>query len=166
MEDIYGNIVVICDRDEKNTVEDFDIKFSACFADLSISHSEDIDNDIWIHCSSTNARGDNINFRVLLLVIPFEETGALETFLLNAISKSADYDKRVISECNGFVDIVDNESRYLTKRRYRTKAKFDVYFSIRTPLEQFNQRREILRGVPWENYEDVQNSFRKLKELG
>ena len=72
--------------------------------------------------------------------------------------------------CEGSTDLVliqyYMESRYLTKRRYKTKAKFDVYFSIRTPLEHFNQRREILRSVSWENYEDVQNSFKKLKELG
>jgi len=61
--------------------------------------------------------------------------------------------------CEGSTDLV-------LIQYYMEKAKFDVYFSIRTPLEQFNQRREILRGVPWENYEDVQNSFRKLKELG
>lgn len=166
IEEVFDNVVVICDRDEKNMVEEFDSRFADCFTDLGISCTESIENDVWLHCSTKNARGDSISFRVLLLVIPFEETGALETFLLNAISDSDNYDKYIIDECNEFVDTVDNEEKYLTKRRYKTKAKFDVYFSIRTPLEQFRQRREILRGVSWEEYETIQTSFVKLKELG
>lgn len=165
-EDIFDNIVIICDRDEKNTVEEFDNKISNCFADSGAIGASHIENDIWLQCSVTNARGVKGSFRVLLLVIPFEETGALETFLLNAISDKDNYDKQIIEECNELVETVDAESRYLTKRRYKTKAKFNVYFSIRTPLEQFRQRREALMGVSWEEYESVQNSFKKLKELG
>jgi len=166
VEDVYDNIIIICDRDEKNTIDEFDQKLDRCFTDFSIIHTGNLENDVWLSCTTENSRSDSISFRVLLLVIPFEETGALETFLLNALSKKDDYDKYIISKCNEFVDTADSENRYLTKRRYKTKAKFDVYFSIRTPLEQYSIRREILRGIPWEEYEDVQYSFRKLRELG
>ena len=165
-EDIFDNIVIICDRDEKNAIEEFDSSFSGCFSEFGIFCTNSIENDTWLNCSTKNSRGDMVDFRVLLLIIPFEETGALETFLLNAISDDDSYDRHIISESNAFVDTVDTDERYLSKRRYKTKAKFDVYFSIRTPLEQFRQRREILRGIPWEEYENVQKSFRKLKELG
>jgi hypothetical protein len=164
--ELFDNIVIICDRDEVNSVDEFDKKLEKCFVDVGVSYSSDISNDVWLQCICENSRGVSIGFRILLLIIPFEETGALETFLLNAISATDDYDKCIIIEGNEFVDAVDTESRYLTKRRYKTKAKFDVYFSIRTPLEQFKQRREILRGVPWEEFESIQNSFKKLKELG
>lgn len=73
---------------------------------------------------------DLINFK--LFVIPFEENGALETFLLNAISQNDEYDKEIINKGNIFVDEIDSEKRYLNRRRYITKAKFDVYFSVRT----------------------------------
>lgn len=100
-----------------------------------------------------------------MLLIPFDGQGALETFLLNAIADSDAYDKQIIEECKLFVESVDPERRYLKKRRYITKAKFDVYFSIRTALEQFKERRNILRNVPWEDYLLVQECFSKLEEL-
>lgn len=66
--------------------------------------------------------------------------GAMETFLLNAISEHDLYDADIIKKGNSFVEEVDPERRYLTKRRYITKAKFDVYFSVRTAAEQFAER--------------------------
>lgn len=54
---------------------------------------------------------------LLLLVIPFEDTGAMETFLLNAIANDSAYDAEIIRKGNQFVEEVDKERRYLTKRR-------------------------------------------------
>ena len=90
-----------------------------------------------------NSYGRNVGFRFLLLVIPFEENGAMETFLLNAIDEEDVYDKKIIQQCIEFVDNVDLERRYLTNRRYITKAKFDTYFSIRTPAQQFNESQHL-----------------------
>ena len=87
-------------------------------------------------------------------------------FLSGMQSISTDlYDAGLIEKCNNFVDMVDEEKRYLTKRRYVTKAKFDVYFSIRTSAEQFVERQNILKSVPWEKYMQIQKSFDKLSDL-
>lgn len=64
-----------------------------------------------------------------------------------------------------FVDAVDAKKRYLNKRRYITKAKFDVYFSIRTPAGQFVERQNVLKGIEWEKYTDIQKCFKKLGDL-
>lgn len=56
---------------------------------------------------------------LLLLVIPFEDTGAMETFLLNAIANDSAYDAEIIRKGNQFVEEVDKERKYLTKRRYK-----------------------------------------------
>lgn len=103
---------------------------------------------------------------LLLLVIPFEDTGAMETFLLNAIANDSAYDAEIIRKGNQFVEEVDKERRYLTKRRYITKSKFDVYFSIRTAAEQFVERQNILKRVLWEQYSQIQEEFQKLKDFG
>lgn len=102
---------------------------------------------------------------MLLLVIPFEDTGAMETFLLDAVGKADPYDAQIISDCNQFVDNVDGAKKYLNKRRYITKAKFDVYFSVRTAAEQFVERQNILKNIPWEDYASIQKSFEKLGTL-
>lgn len=103
---------------------------------------------------------------LLLLVIPFEDIGAMETFLLNAIANDSAYDAEIIRKGNQFVEEVDKERKYLTKRRYITKSKFDVYFSIRTAAEQFVERQNILKRVPWEQYSQIQEEFHKLKDFG
>ena len=63
---------------------------------------------------------------LLLLVIPFEDTGAMETFLLNAIANDSAYDAEIIRKGNQFVEEVDKERKYLTKRRYITKPQIPV----------------------------------------
>ena len=112
-----------------------------------------------------NGHGKEIAVEILLLIVPFEQTGAMETFLLNAVAGEDEYDKEIINRGNTFVDSVDPEKRYLTKRRYITKAKFDVYFSVRTAAEQFVERQNILKDIPWDQYLLVQETFKKFADL-
>lgn len=109
--------------------------------------------------------GDQIQMRLLVMVIPFEENGAMETFLLDAIAKQDAYDKNIIDECKIFIDSTDTQRRYLKGRRLITKAKFDTYFCVRTAAEQFNQRRDIIKNVPWENYAAIQKDFKLLEDI-
>lgn len=163
--EIYENIIIISDRDEINTLENFENQLSEVMNEYKVNCFAPINNDTWINCSMKNAREQDINFRILLLIIPFEETGALETFLLNAVASKDIYDKHIIERGNEFINSIDPEEKYLSKRRNKTKAKFDVYFSVRTPAEQFLERQNILRDVRWEEYEEIQKSFKKLQEL-
>ena len=103
----------------------------------NVQAKDEVDNNKWVKCEYINGQGKKRTVQILVLIVPFEETGAMETFLLNAIAQDNSYDANIINECNNFVSSVDVEKRYLTQRRYITKAKFDVYFSIRTPVGQF-----------------------------
>ena len=67
--------------------------------------------------------------------------------------------------CKNLVDNVDPEKRYLTGRRIITKAKFDTYFSVRTPAEQFVERQDILKSVKWEEYAKIQKDFELLNDI-
>lgn len=164
-EERYENIVIITDNDEINTFNNMKATLENLFNKYSITIKNNIANDSWINCTCENGAQDIINFRVLLLIIPFEEEGALETFLLKAIASKDEYDNEIIEKGNDFVENADSERRYLSKRRYVTKAKLDVYFSIRTSVEQFTERQSILKSINWENYEYIQDSFRKLREI-
>lgn len=128
-EERFNNIVIISDRDEIDTVDTFIKDLNNVLTDNGVDIEDRIIHDKWIMCKCLNGRGLEIQFRILLLIIPFEETGALETFLLDAISKRDSYDKQIIEKGNYFVDTIDPQGKYLTKRRYFTKAKFDIYFS-------------------------------------
>ncbi|MGL5153036.1 MAG: DUF3226 domain-containing protein [Clostridium sp.] len=164
-DELFDNIIIISDRDEVNTIDDFEKAIIDCLRINGIDITVDIINDEWIDLKAINGKQEEIKFRVLLLIIPFEETGAIETFLLNAIAEGDEYDKYIISKGNKFVDTVDKEGRYLRKRRHKTKAKFDVYFSIRTSVEQFTERKNILKNIPWEDYKKIQESFKKLSDI-
>ena len=164
-DEAYDRIVIITDRDEVETESEFETIIATELGKQQIEWKDDISNDKWIDFHYENGQGDHCNAKILLLVIPFEDTGAMETFLLDAVGKADSYDAQIISECNQFVDNVDNQKKYLNKRRYITKAKFDVYFSVRTAAEQFVERQNILKNIPWEDYAEIQNSFKKLDDL-
>ena len=161
----YTKIVVVTDRDEVTTEEDFLDKFKDVLDNRAISYPEELVSNQWMDVVQKNGKGKDISIKILLLIIPFEETGAMETLLLKAISDQDEYDKRIIEKGNYFVDEIDPEKRYLNKRRYITKAKFDVYFSVRTSVGQFRERQNILKNIKWENYTRIQNDFRELAEL-
>ena len=163
---VYNKIVLVTDRDEVTTEHDFIETVEKKLNEYNVViQSQNLVNNCWVNCTMENQIGISISFAILLMIIPFEKDGAMETFLLNAIQQDEPYDKTIIDECNRFVDSVDPEKRYLSSRRYVTKAKFDTYFSIRTPVEQFVERQNILKGVKWENYTKIQTDFEKLGEL-
>ena len=165
LSEMYSKIIIVTDRDEHDTENDF-IQSIQCKLDhFNVSYTKTITNNNWISCEMKNQLGIPEKFDILLLVIPFEKNGAMETFLLDAISNENPYDKKIIQSCNSFVDNVDSEKKYLTSRRYITKAKFDTYFSIRTPAEQFAERQQILKNVKWEQYTKIQTDFLKLSEI-
>ena len=162
---VFDHIVMITDRDEIGTEEEFVREVREVFSRLSVCHTEEICNNRWIKCEMKNDMGEMLSFSFLLMVVPFEEEGAMETFLLNAIARENKYDKSMIEACNEFVERVDPERRYLSGRRLVTKAKFDAYFSIRTAASQFRERQNILKGIKWEEYTVLQEAFQLLAVL-
>ena len=161
----YNKVIVVTDRDEYTTEEVFITAVGEIFTQNSIHRKDQLEQDKWIECVYESANGRERSMEILLLVIPFEDNGAMETFLLNAIGSRNAYDAEIIRQGNLFIDSVDPERRYLTKRRYVTKAKFDVYFSVRTSAAQFRQRQDIIKEIEWENYIDTQSEFAKLADL-
>ena len=161
----YHKIVVITDRDEVQTEQVFTEGIERILRDRNVTISENVCNDKWISCKYKNGQMKECRFELLLLIIPFEETGAMESFLLDAISGNDPYDEKIVIQGNRFVDNVDPDKRYLSKRRYITKAKFDVYFSVRTAAEQFVERQNILKNIEWEKYAVLQTGFAKLADL-
>lgn len=161
----YDKIVMVTDRDEVDTEEIFVDGINKALQEYHVMMTQEMAANEWISGTMLNARNERMGLQILILVIPFDETGALETFLLHSISKQSEYDKNIITKGNQFVDSIDPEKRYLTSRRYNIKAKFDVYFSIRTPASFFVERQNVLKGIEWEKYIEIQNCFEKLGQL-
>lgn len=153
-------VIIFTDNDEEITYKKWKTTIKRITEKFAIKEKETEGLYEYIDKSNLN----NI-MEILLMIIPFEEQGALETFLLKCISVNDSYDKVIIENIDKFVDSVDKDNRYLNHRRLFVKAKFDVYFSIRTPLKQFKQRQDILKGVSWEKYSEINKAFKVFERL-
>ena len=108
---------------------------------------------------------DEIKIDLLGLNIPANREGAMETFLLEALEKQ---------EVNGFVarkscEFVteleghkDELGPFLSKRRLCVKAPMAVFFAITNPERAFHPFEDILLSVPWEKYNNVNETFALL----
>jgi hypothetical protein len=163
----YNDIVIITDRDDIDSETELLDMISQKAQEYGVQTDGGgaIASGEWLSCSIKTDLGIDHSFRILAFLLPIDGIGAMETFLLNAIAKESTYDATLIHEGNSFVDSVDPERRYLSKRRYITKAKFDVFFSIRTPLEQFNERQRLLLSCPWEEYTAINQGLILLADI-
>ena len=164
--DAIHQVVIITDRDEAGTESSFIAEINKTLVASSANPAIPLTNNKWTTVSMKTNIGGCLSFEFLVMVIPFSGNGAMETFLLDAICDSSDYDKQIIERGKSFVNNADPEKKYLTKRRYCTKAEFDAYFCIRTAADQFEQRQSILKAIPWEEYSKIQKDFILLGKLG
>ena len=119
----YHKIVIITDRDDLDTEEKFLQGIQDILNARNIEYSNISEANEWIDIKQENGFGQEINIRILPLVIPFDTTGALETFLLEAIAEQDEYDKEIINKGGVFVDSIDPEQRYLQKKTICYKSK-------------------------------------------
>lgn len=164
-ENYFESVVMITDRDDAGTESSFIQKVETVLSEKQVVLKDKIENNQWSMFDMTTRAGDKVHIKLLVLVIPFDEEGAMETFLLRAIGKQDAYDDSIIKDCENFIQNTDVAHKYLSKRRLIVKAKFDAYFCVRTAAEQFNERRNIIKNIPWEDYADTQRVFGLLENV-
>lgn len=162
-DEFLDKIIIFTDNDEEETQENMISEISDRLKATGVSAI--VKGNGWNKCE-LEAFGEERTFELYVMFIPFDENGALETYLLNCIGSKDDYDKEIINQGNRFIDNIDPEEKYLRQRRLRTKAKFDVYFSVRTAADQYAERQNILRSVAWEEYDSMRQDFKIFSELG
>ena len=104
-EERFNQVIILADKDNNSIDSMLSSLSSYCTGIPSIS----MENNSWVTFTDINSFGLNIQTVIACVIIPFEEDGALETFLLKAMAE--DYDKKkIIEQCTPFVDaIVSNE---------------------------------------------------------
>ncbi|WP_281486967.1 DUF3226 domain-containing protein [Lysinibacillus sphaericus] len=161
---LVDKIILLTDNDDENTEVEILDNVKSVFDEKNIT-SGDLQNNNW-NVVNYDWVGENVSLEFLPLIIPFETTGAIEDFLLNALKTESLCSDGVISniidECRRFIENLDCQGRYLTKRREKTKAKFTSVFVVLTPADAFAERKNLLQSVPWEEYQHVQTAFEKL----
>lgn len=165
VDDFYDKIIIFTDNDEVITSNRLIQDISNALKTTSVSFTKSIQKNVWNKGTVNTIEGIK-EFELYIMLIPFDENGALETYLLSCISKNDAYDKTIIDKGNTFVEMIDPQKKYLNHRRLLIKSKFDVYFSVRTASDQFSERRDILKSVAWEQYDDIRKDFSVFNDLG
>lgn len=160
MTNAFEKIVVITDRDE-HTVEEI----QSSMADDMNGFFGNIQDRMWCDNSYNDAFGIEKNVLVLLLVIPKEHSGALETVMLSAIAENP-YDKNIVDKTAIFVEKMRTEAdRYISTERLKLKAHLGVTWAVQYPEKVFSVIDEQIRNVRWEEYETLKECFGILSEL-
>jgi len=162
----FDKIAIVTDNDEIDTVNEFISGIENILAERNVSYSDKLENKRWKECQVTANVGIELKFQIIVLVIPYNHQGAMETFLLDAIAENDSYDKVLIDKCKDFVSDADPEERYLNRRSYKTKAEFSSYFCIRTPADAYTERSNLMKkDIKWSEYPLIRREFVYLEEL-
>ncbi len=101
---------------------------------------------------------------VLLIVLPPDGEGELETFLLNSLKTSSDADNLLVKRAKAFIrDIPDKP--YLLHRRLQSKACLGSVLSVISPDWVFTKLDKRLELIEWETLERVAGIFTELAVL-
>lgn len=106
--------------------------------------------------------GDIYNFCVIPIIIPFDETGALETVLLKAIEETGEVDSFIVHEGKKYIDGLLNmgvQKKYLKHDRLVLKAKFSSVISVTNPDRSTALFNALLMSNPWEEKESIKEHF-------
>lgn len=168
-ENLFSKVIVITDNDEEDTEKLILGSVSEVFLNNECRY-EQINSNEWNNINY-NWLEEEVSISFLPMIIPFDTTGAIEDFLLQALKKKSEQEdpnkliSKIVDECSDFIENLDVRDSYLTKRRERTKAKFTSVFVVLTPADAYSKRKKLLQSVPWEEYHDVQHAFRELHRI-
>lgn len=104
-------------------------------------------------------------FELLLVIIPNEHQGALETVMLDAICEDP-YDKNIVDKASSFVKQMRiDASKYIKSDRLQLKAKLSVTWAIQSPEKVFSTIDELIKNVKWDTYDSLKQCFGILIDI-
>lgn len=158
--DAFERIAIVTDHDDRSVEE---IKKS-----LLISAGDfftNIQDREWCDNFYQDGFGIEKLVELLLVVIPKNHLGALETVMLDAISEDL-YDKNIVEKAAAFVRQMRTEAdKYIWSERLQLKAHLGVTWAVQYPEKVFRIIDEQIRSVQWEKYEVLRECFGVLAEI-
>lgn len=156
----FSKIVLMLDRDDES-MESIEAHASHLFNPIVA----EMKNDTWIDNTYVDTFGIQKIVSSLLIAIPTEHQGALETLMLEAISEDP-YDAVIVKDVGVFVDeIQKSASRYIPSNRMKLKAHLGVTWAVQYPDKVFTRINDQIQSVSWEKYEVLRNCFSQLESI-
>lgn len=124
-----------------------------------------IENGKWLTNSYENSYKQESFVDFLLVIIPTDKEGALETLLLEAISENEE-DETIVKRSISYVDDIQPlATKYLSKKRLKLKACLGVTWAIQYPEKLFSFIDNQIRSVRWEESQVLSQCFEQLKKI-
>lgn len=103
---------------------------------------------------------------VLPLIIPFDEAGAIETLLVQAIADHSVDGKYAAEHAKQYIDDAHTAvSEYLQSQRSVTKAKYAAAMSIVDPTHSRDEFRKLMMATPWEESAAIKNHMSNASRI-
>ena len=112
IDEYFERIIIFTDHDESDTSARWHDTILELLQTENVTIKKDT-ADSFI-CELESDSNNNISFEIDTVIVPFDEEGALETFLLNSVSEKDSYDAEIIRKGNNFVEAVDAEKKIST----------------------------------------------------
>ena len=169
MEHSVGKLVIVTDHDDEDAEKSRLEKIrGAILKNLQNAYFGEENTSDWLKIVFNNSFGQ-FSMDFCYVLVPYNEMGALETFMLNALSEKDEGRKDVIVRAKKFVEDLSSDSRigenYLKARRDRIKAGLGVSVAIFSPDRVFTTMNELIESVSWENFDASHQQFQILKEI-
>ena len=157
---LFSQIAVVTDRDDREEKSICD-SFKSAFSMIA----SDIQNNKWIKNTYTNSFNQESVIEILLLIIPADKEGALETIMMDAIAEH-EYDTAIVSKAKAYInDVEPLAAKYIGKKRLKLKACLGVIWATQCPEKLFSYIDEQIRSVKWEDSEILSECFRELAKI-
>ena len=156
----FSRIALVLDRDEKE-VPSVEAHASSVLKPVVTT----MRNNEWISNAYKDAYEMEQMIDALLVVIPTEHQGALETLMMDSIAEDP-YDAVIVKKAGEFVEEMKPvASKYIDGRRKEIKAHLGVTWAIQYPEKVFKLMNEQIQSVEWEKSEVLRECFEQLIKI-
>lgn len=154
---VFSKMALITDRDDRQE-ETIESEVRQRFAPVVTR----VGQNVWTENQYEDGYGQQQLLSFLLLVIPTDQQGALETLLLDAISENP-YDREIVTRSTAFVDEIEPYAKkYIGHARLKLKARLGVTWAIQSPGKEFDFIDQQIRSVQWEECDILARCFSQL----
>lgn len=156
----FQKIAIVTDRD-KREVQEIEKSFTDDFGGFFTT----LKNQEWLQQDFQNGFKQNETMEVLLLVIPEDQQGALETLLLDSIAEDP-YDAAIVKAAKEFVHKTRRiADRYISTDRLELKSQLSATWAVQSPEKVFDFINEQIDSVKWDKSQTLRECFKKLAKL-
>ncbi len=156
----FSKIAVVTDKDDRAVLSIRD-SFQSIFKPV-ITRAK---NNVWVTNQYRDSFGMDAHVEFLLLTIPEDKEGALETLLLDAISEN-EYDKMIVDKSKSYIESIEPYAlKYIGKTRLKLKASLGVTWAIQYPEKIFSFINEQIKSIAWEKSQLLSKCFEELKKI-